>query len=1417
MNSPQLPVCPKYTLIRLLAGVLVCVLVAAPSSSRAREPEPVLLESTPQGARFQVSFDAPERKTVTLGDAQYPFLYWEGCPLEGDPGEPALPVVYARVAVPLGVPVSLDFDTDPRGSGGGFRFPPSPGWEENFEVSARLRETVPRTRIWEGPGYRSRTARPFAEIVGDGVERGLRVVTVAVRPVTWTGAAGRAEWVSAVRVEVRWPEPRGLPPTGSLRSGDQGAGALLARSVLNSNDTFRLRPPYFSLVPAPPGANGVPDAWFDDTPGWVKIEIETNGVYRLTRNELQNLGIPTATLDPRTLRMYAGPLVPEVGWAAAGWDSLPCSPAKVITRKAHVYEKPGFIEGIGAAGGLEQVAIWVPGEEDGSLDASDQVVFYALGPDNYRDRLGLEQALEPYFVNPYTSRTVYWLTWGGGSSETPLRMDAVSAPPGAGAPVTVSRNRVREERNSIYDPSLYKGGYRWEGWFWEYLASDSGIQRFRIDLPHAAADAVLDAQIRLWGSNIPTPYESGEASRHHVQVTVNGESAGITSWGGRSAVEALTPQDVFVTGIPTTATADFQFLLPAIPSSDPRRLDQVHLTWIEVTYDRELELDGSPGELRIDSGAAGRTVTVGTVPTGTPLVFDVTDARHPRRLTDTDASGGGATFSLASIEGAVVAVTSDGALRTPARAMRDDPPRTVPGGPVKWLREADAPLDYVIVTYDDFEIAAEILADWRRQHLYPYTPDRPARVRVVRVSDIYDEFSWGMKDPAAIREFLEYVFRYYGDPGDDRLLYAVFLGDATYDPRDYGESGKIDYVPSWEDNRENISNIANGNVQYVSDDPLAQFDSPDSITTCPDAITDLIIGRIPVSSVTEARDLILNKVIRSEENPEYGPWRAKAILVADDICQGLKGDGLGWAHVIQMEAISRQLPPVFDQEKIYLTEYGTACIYVTKPEAKQDLLASWREGAWLVNYVGHGADVVWADEHVLDLADTPTLENGVRLPVVGSFSCSVGKFSNPQRDGLGEAHFRTPGGGSLVSAAATHLTSSVGNSAFNQEFLKQLFINGADNPLPIGVALMNAKRVQLSQGDKYVCLGDPASRLPVPHRSIEVEGPPSLERGAQVSIGTTVDGGDALGGTLDLIARDEPIRRLDTFGNQQYWLPGATLFRGRSQVAGDTSRVGFTVPASLRGGTDGMVRAYGWGAGWDALGALKPIAVGTGTGVTPSDSLGPLITFSAADGRVSSGDEIEVVLEDPSGINLTQLFEFRSVFLKVTDGNGLEQYRQDLTEAFAYDMGSSTRGSLVFMVPDLSPGSYSFSVSAFDNYNNRTQQSVTYEVGAASGAARFVRVQGAYPNPMNPEQGPTQLVFTLDRSTRVTARVYSVSGRLVRTENLDASSGVNAFVWDGRDRAGDAVANGVYLILLTASGGGGGESARHLERLVVLR
>jgi len=71
-----------------------------------------------------------------------------------------------------------------------------------------------------------------------------------------------------------------------------------------------------------------------------------------------------------------------------------------------------------------------------------------------------------------------------------------------------------------------------------------------------------------------------------------------------------------------------------------------------------------------------------------------------------------------------------------------------------------------------------------------------------------------------------------------------------------------------------------------------------------------------------------------------------------------------------------------------------------------------------------------------------------------------------------------------------------------------------------------------------------------------------------------------------------------------------------------------------------------------------------------------------------------------------------------------------------------------------------------------------------------------YPNPFNPR---TSIPYSLPEDTRVSVRVYDVSGRAVKTLiDIQQTAGLHTVTWDGRDEGGRCVSSGIYFIRLEA-------------------
>lgn len=89
----------------------------------------------------------------------------------------------------------------------------------------------------------------------------------------------------------------------------------------------------------------------------------------------------------------------------------------------------------------------------------------------------------------------------------------------------------------------------------------------------------------------------------------------------------------------------------------------------------------------------------------------------------------------------------------------------------------------------------------------------------------------------------------------------------------------------------------------------------------------------------------------------------------------------------------------------------------------------------------------------------------------------------------------------------------------------------------------------------------------------------------------------------------------------------------------------------------------------------------------------------------------------------------------------------------------------------------------------------------AGAPANFQLLQN-YPNPFSvTAPGSTGMTYFLPAETYVTLRVYSLTGRLVRTLVAERQSpGEKTVRWDGRDAAGNVLAAGIYIYSLEAGG-----------------
>lgn len=144
---------------------------------------------------------------------------------------------------------------------------------------------------------------------------------------------------------------------------------------------------------------------------------------------------------------------------------------------------------------------------------------------------------------------------------------------------------------------------------------------------------------------------------------------------------------------------------------------------------------------------------------------------------------------------------------------------------------------FIVVTHKQFRDAANNLKTYKETQA-PVT----ISTIVVDIDNIYNEFSCGLTDPTALRDYLKYAF----DNWQIKPQYVLFFGKGTYDYKNiegYGDN----FVPTWQSD-ESLALINS----YTTDDYFARVSGADNIV-------DLAFGRITCTNSDEA-NIIVNKL-----------------------------------------------------------------------------------------------------------------------------------------------------------------------------------------------------------------------------------------------------------------------------------------------------------------------------------------------------------------------------------------------------------------------------------------------------------------------------------------------------------------------------------------------------------------------------
>jgi len=1049
---------------------------------------------------------------------------------------------------------------------------------------------------------------------------------------------------------------------------------------------------------------------------------------------------------------------------------------------------------------LTEMPIRVSDGGDGAFNTSDYLVFYGQSVNGWEPLSGTSPYYQHY-IHHYTEENIYFLTWDGvAAGKRMTGRISESDPMLTPTTYTLGLYYKEDEINNYLDSGTY--------WFGRLMAGNSDEQGYSAYLPHARTtqnSMFFRFQFNTLTYNV-----------HQFNVLLNDQLVDvITVNGARLHTET-------VSKILSLSASGYNSL--KIQYHGDTSESQAYIDWFEIQYQNEFVAEDNVLLFhQVDDGASKYRLTNFT--SNLIEVYDVTSAGDVQYISNAEIASGTLTFvdNATGYPRRRFLATTTSAYATPASFERIQ---------FANLRAQWAGAEFIIITHDDFYDAALMLKSHRENR-------DSISTTIVRVSDIFHEFSGGLLDPVAIRDFIKFAF----DNWSTAPKYVLLLGDGDFDYKNIKSDLDKNWIPPFETSELNENSNRTMDEWFI-------------LVSGDDADGDLAIGRFPVQTEDEARSVVekiiqyeTESVLKTDGDVLLDDWRNVIAMVGDDEYHDPSSQN-ETMHTRDAEYImENSIPNYFNKAKIYLIEYpaiqNPAISGYMKPLATEALLKRINDGALILNFVGHGAPSIWADERVLlESRDLDKILNDDRVPFWVAATCDFGRFDDPMEQGMAEKLFVAQRRGGIAFLTSSRLAYATDNTALNRQFFSQLF-NGEAPSARLGVALIQAKinNYSTTNDQKYNLYGDPTMRLkgPANRARIAAVRPDSLKALSEINISGEVLQGSGFtspfNGKAVLKVFDSKKKMLYTtkFGSQiRYVAQGRILFRGLIPIQQGDFDATCIIPKDITyGGEMGRISLYFADENVEGVSSKDSLYVG-GTSIL-QDEEGPVITIgfegqNFADGNLISSDAVlQVDIADSiSGVNIAGDIG-HDITLTIDDQ---ESDKITLTDLFNYYEGSYKAGKIVYdfstynagstegtgaeeSAIGLTPGDHSITIKAWDNFNNSTV-TTSYVTVVPSDELKLKNVLN-FPNPF---RSSTTFTFVVNLPCRVKIKIFTIDGRLIQTlDQSTGAAGMNQVYWDGRDRDNDVLANGVYLYHVAVSTTEAGESMQDefIGKLVIMR
>ena len=1121
---------------------------------------------------------------------------------------------------------------------------------------------------------------------------------------------------------------------------------------------------------------------------WYRFYVEKSGVYKVSKSFLQSLGLNT-NVDPRTIKIYGN-----------GGRMLP-----LLNDTEYPFD-------------LEENAIQFIGEEDGNFDNSDYILFYAEGVDTWN-------AESLTSVNLYDTKSYYYVTANAGLGK---RIPTATEPSAAS-----SMNFSQFDSVLYYEKDLVNVGKVGRRWFGEQFNIEN-TRNFDFTIPNIDTSVPVEIKINSASRSFGATSFNFKANATDLG-TLN--FAPIVAFSGTEGFESALNAS-FTTSSPTISIK-LTYNNGGIPGSIG------YLDFIRLKAKRNLV--GFGKQFLFFNDAEQTNIGVGSYNLSNAAaisqVWDVSDIYNVSSYQNVS----GATFSFKVNLGNAkkyVAVDLSDFFLPMKEAVAAVANQNIKGTIFKDVAGNFQDVDYLIFAPNFLMSQAETLANFHRNN-------SGLSVRVIALENVYQEFSSGKQDIAAIRNLIKYVYWNASSP-EKRVKYVNLFGDASYDykKRLPNNNNIVPVFHGFNPMMSEINNSSNFSLysSFMSDDFYGLMDDGEgTMTTGFDGI-DIAVGRMLVSSTSQAEEMV-NKVLEYHDEKSYGRWRNNYVIYSDD-ADNLTDATLQVGLNNLADVLTGQKPFV-NVKKIHSDAYlqQVAAGGERYPEAKKDFLDALALGGLVFNYFGHGNEEALARERLFEKLDAQNLTNRYRYPLFITITCEFTRFDDPNRFTGGEYMYWNKAGGAISLIATTRQIGVTTGLVMNNILSEKLYAYGSNDYPTIAEALRLTKIETGSDNRRVVFyIGDPALKLAIPKpkvvltkvNDISVGQPlPVLQALSVVKIsGEVHDENDVVlsnyTGDLAVQIFDKEINRT-TLGNNgvtngsglvtmDFKTLGETVFRGNASVVNGQFEFSFVMPQDIRIPVgNGKISFYAKRNAPDLenqSGYDKTIQIGGVNVNAVSDTNPPRVKLHMNDeGFVSGGITncapiLLAFLEDENGINTASGIGHDIV--AILDGDETNPYV--LNEYYETENNDYTKGFVRFPFRDLAPGLHTILFKAWDVYNNLVTAEIQFNAICSDEGLKLEKVLN-YPNPF---VSYTEFWFNHNMPFEpldVQVQILTISGKLVKTINQQVMTEgflCREITWDGRDDFGDKIGKGVYIYKLKVKSVTTGKSTEKYEKLVIL-